>query len=352
MAEYNPSAESLILLERVKAVIAEYRAHLPPTIRQIWYRLIGLGVLAKTDQSYTNFADKMNRFRRGGLIEFDVIHDGGTTIAEPFFWINRSHMLNSFIRQSRRFRLDRQEGQPAYLLIACEAAGMVPQLQHVAGDYGIPVFSSGGFESTTEKYNMAKRLGEHFDSEVLHIGDYDNSGESMFTAFMQDVQQFAADLGLGIGIEFTRLAVTLSQVREYDLPTAPPARVKRKPDGSLWRPPAFSGTGTVQAEALPPDVLADIVSEAVEERVVHEAYDAVLAEEERVRQELEKTPQDALVVHEDIERARSSKAPRPKASKDKMRRIAGSTTLVVFLRGDLPVISTSLDGHALMFLVY
>jgi hypothetical protein len=51
---------------------------------------------------------------------------------------------------------------------------------------------------------------------------------------------------------------------------------------------AFSGTSTVQAEALPPDVLAAIVRDAIRERVDREAYNEVLGAEERVKRELDK----------------------------------------------------------------
>jgi hypothetical protein len=53
-----------------------------------------------------------------------------------------------------------------------------------------------------------------------------------------------------------RIAVTLERIDRFQLPTAPP---KKKDKRS-----AFTDTRTVQAEALPPDVLqAEIVAEIV-----------------------------------------------------------------------------------------
>ena len=37
---------------------------------------------------------------------------------------------------------------------------MVPQLVRVAEDYGLPVLSSGGFESVTEKHRFACDLAQ------------------------------------------------------------------------------------------------------------------------------------------------------------------------------------------------
>src|SRR5262245_45052967 len=120
---------------------------------------------------------------------------------------------------------------------------MVPQLARVAHPFGVTVMSGGGFDSTTDRHNFAAALAGHDrPTEVLHIGDHDPSGVSMFLAFLEDVEAFTRELG-GSAI-FTRLAVTPQQIGEYRLPTAPPKATDRRP---------FAGE-TCQAEALPPDV--------------------------------------------------------------------------------------------------
>jgi hypothetical protein len=81
---------------------------------------------------------------------------------------------------------------------------------------------------------------------VLHIGDHDPSGVSMFLAFLEDVEAFTRDLGGDA--TFTRLAVTPAQVTTYDLPTAPPKPTDKR---------AFAGQ-TCQAEALAPVAKARI----------------------------------------------------------------------------------------------
>jgi hypothetical protein len=70
--------------------------------------------------------------------------------------------------------------------------------------------------------------------------------------------------------------VTPEQIGEYRLPTAPPKATDNR---------AFSGQ-TCQAEALPPDALANILRSAIEERVDHRVRDRVLRQERRIRREL------------------------------------------------------------------
>jgi hypothetical protein len=71
--------------------------------------------------------------------------------------------------------------------VICEAASMVPQLDRIAGPFGITVMSSGGFDSVTEKHRFAADLAnDDRPTEVLHIGDHDGSGVSMFLAFLKE----------------------------------------------------------------------------------------------------------------------------------------------------------------------
>jgi len=91
---------------------------------------------------------------------------------------------------------------------------------------------------------------------------------------LEDVEAFTRDLGGDA--TFTRLAVTPEQVREFNLPTAPPKPTDRR---------AFSGE-TCQAEALAPDALAGILCDAIEARIDRRAFDRVLRRERAVRREL------------------------------------------------------------------
>jgi hypothetical protein len=150
-------------------------------------------------------------------------------------------------------------------VLLCEAAGMVPQLGSVVEDYGLPVISSGGFESVTEKHKLAVELSDYAEPvEVLHIGDHDPSGAHLFLAMAEDVQAFA-----DWPITFTRLAVIPEQIEELALPTAPAKATDRR---------AFEGE-TCQAEAIPPDVLAAIVLDAIQSRLDQSAFDEVIERE-------------------------------------------------------------------------
>lgn len=269
LAPWSPRPATLDLLDRVRTVLAEYREHLPLTVRQVFYRLVGAYGYPKTEQGYARLGEHLNRARRAGLIAWDALRDDGITFEDHSGWESPAHLVRTFASAAEQLTLDRQQGQPQRLIFAVEAAGMVPQIARLARPFGIDVHSAGGFDSVTAKCTLAERLGQYDAVEVLHIGDHDPSGVHLFTSMAEDVRKIAADLHLPGDIYFTRLAVTPAQIAEHALPTAPVKPTDRR---------SFEGE-TTQAEALPPDVLATIVRDAIERRIDNGAYQAVLAEE-------------------------------------------------------------------------
>jgi hypothetical protein len=274
---WSPEKATLVLLDQVRGVLGEYVDYLPLAIRQIFYRLVGAHDFEKTERAYQRLVEHLNRARRARIIPMHVIRDDGGVISKPNHWKSAEQFMATVHAMAKGFTLDHSAGQATRLVVICEAGGMVPQLERVVHPFGVTVMSGGGFDSTTDRHNFAAALAGHERAtEVLHIGDHDPSGAHMFLAFLEDVEAFARELGGQA--TFTRLAVTPQQIGEYRLPTAPPKEGDKR---------AFSGI-TCQAEALPPDVLANILRTAIEERVDQRVLDRVLRQERRIRRDLTK----------------------------------------------------------------
>jgi hypothetical protein len=256
LAEWRPHPRTVALLDQVRTILAEYAEHLPLTLRQVFYRLVGAHDYDKTEQAYARLGEALNRARRAGVIPWTAIRDDGWDLRVPQAWDSPEGLARAFLRSLRSFRLDRQDGQPVHLLIAVEAAGMLPQIQRVADEYGVPCYGAGGFDSSTVKYQLAEYLSRFPAAELLHIGDHDPSGVHLFRNLAEDVTALAKGLAEApddLDIRFSRLAVTPGQITVLGLPTAPPKATDRR---------SFTGE-TVQAEAIPPDVLADIIRNAI-----------------------------------------------------------------------------------------
>jgi hypothetical protein len=318
---WNPHQDSLEMLTKVGFILGEYIDLLPLSIRQIFYRLVAKYDYPKTENSYNNLINLLTKARRnrrelqdnrlqgGRMLLFDAIRDDKFIDSTPHFYHDAEDFFNDVRRDAEGLRLDRQLGQERRLVIWCEAKGMVPMLERIVHPLGIPVFSCGGFDSVTAKYNTATYWAEYGDPvTIIHIGDMDPSGIDMMRALAEDLISFA---GEDADIEFIRLAVTPAQAAQYNLE---PGLTKPKRNGaegynkmlvhlsttgerhtftSALRPegkhtyvPIDNPDETWQAEALDPATFASIVREAVNTRFDRTIYDEVLSDEAEVREEV------------------------------------------------------------------
>lgn len=287
LQSWRPSTKSRVLLAQVAEVLEEYDDHLPLTVRQLFYRLVGRHGFDKTELAYCRLLETLNRARRAGFVPFDAIRDDGVAASVPTGFHGMADFLDAVRQSASTYRRDRLADQPVAVEVWTEAGGMVPQAARVAHPFGVPVYSSGGFDSLTTKYDAARRfLARSTPTLVLHVGDLDPSGLSIFDSLRADVSQIVLDLaGLGNDpdarpdcfVRFRRVAVTPEQVERYGLATAPAKATDRRGD---WQ------GGTVQAEALAPDDLAHELRQTLNEVMDLDALDRTRALEEREREEL------------------------------------------------------------------
>jgi hypothetical protein len=239
---------------------------LPLTARQIFYRLVGAHGYPKDERAYERLTNILVRARRARLIPFEYIRDDGASVMASKHYENKEQFYRQIREMGENFTRDKLARQGLDVRIYCEAAGMMPQISNVSDDYSIPVYSCSGFDSLTAKYDLFTAISRAHSWEgrrtvVLHLGDYDPSGESIFDAIAEDVHAFLSEAIPHKRPEeiamFGRVALTRDMVVEYSLPTAPPK-------ASDSRSRRWAGGQTCQLEALPPDTLADIIRQRIE----------------------------------------------------------------------------------------
>ncbi|WP_438297812.1 hypothetical protein [Streptomyces sp. HUAS TT7] len=277
-APWTPKPDTLLLVDQVRAVLDEYRAHLPMTARQVFYRLVGAFAYPKEERAYDRLQETLNRARRARLIPMDSIRDDRATSAgHSFGYDSPAHFWDSVRSSAEFYARPLTEGQPRAVEVWIEAQGMMPMISDVTKDYGVAVYCSGGFESVCAKHDAAARIAyREVPTTVLSIGDYDPSGLSIIDAAAEDVEVFVQEMG-GTPPTVIRLAVTEEQITRYGLVTSPQKRTDRR--GELM-------FATVQAEALSPTQLTDLVRAGVEEAVDLRVLERVKAKSERERQRL------------------------------------------------------------------
>jgi hypothetical protein len=290
-APWKPQKRTEPLLADIAVVLEEYREYLPLTVRQVFYRLVGKGY-PKTENFYATVQEVCNRARRSGRIRFESIRDDGVsrrggesyTYASPEdFYADQSKIYNYY---ERSWHAD----QPAYVQVLCEAAGMVPMLERAVRRYRVAVASSSGFDSLTVKHDLfreALRREEEFGQRtlLLHLGDHDPSGVSVYESMAEDLEAFGEDQGEDGLIEVRRVALTPAQIQLLGIATTPD---EVKPSDS--RSKAFIARGlepAAQLEAIPPDTLTVIVRQSVETALDVDILAASQAQEQQERRQVQ-----------------------------------------------------------------
>lgn len=302
--DWTPPPHVAVTLDHITHILREYSGYGPMTVRQIFYRLVGNYEFEKTEKAYNRLAEWLVKARRAQIIGFDRIRDdGGTSRGGDNGWPSLDAYLNDLAEWSTTFEIDKTIGQPHVIELWCEAEGMVPMLSQMVAPWNVRVTGSGGFSSVTVTHEFAQRVVRRKKPTVLlHVGDFDPSGESIFRSMCEDIGAFtAAQIGgyLHASGEVEnsdeepvfiprRVALTAGQVEEHDLPTAPPK-------ASDSRSARWVGE-TTQLEAMPPDLLEDVVTEAVQEWVDQKKIDDLVTRQESDRALVGDKVRDAIDV--------------------------------------------------------
>jgi len=267
--QWNPQKKTKILLDQVNEIFETYSDHLPLTLRQVFYILVANYQYKKTEKAYKSLGDHLNMARRAGRIPFEYLRDdslqgffGGDYEGEDEFWADIE-------RRAKGFTLDKLRHQDYKIRVHCEAVGMLPQLRRVCKPLSIPVYSCSGFDSVSVKYDLRTEIVETKNYEgkstvILHLGDCDPSGASIFKDGMaDDVLAFLKtdfeDLPYWFHENtaiFKRVAMLPEQAERLGVPSAPAKTTDS-------RSKAWGDAPTYQLEAMPPDVLAEYLEAAI-----------------------------------------------------------------------------------------
>ena len=298
---YNPREKTMVVLWRVQDILREYADDLPLTLRQIFYRLVALDVIDKTENAYDSLGGYLRRARRASLLEdrgntpyipFSALRDDSTSTSTPLFYAGRGEFMRSTLDRAKSFKLDRQKGQKQIIEIWCEAAGLIPTLFQLAAPYSISVYSSGGVDGITPKHNLALRVRDRAKqgvmTRILHVGDFDPTGEMMYRVLSEDVATMAYQLtGSADWYRVERVALTDVQIIDRNVITAPPkpldSNLRRFIADNQWLVDQLGTTEiAAQLEALTPAELRELLDQTISRYVDSDIYDDVLGRERKI----------------------------------------------------------------------
>lgn len=242
-------------MEAVRAELYDTLAADPPmTVRQVFYRMVGRGAIAKTENDYNNTVCRLLvNMRRAGQIPFDWISDTTRWMRKPRTFSS----LEDALRLTRQtYRRSLWDNQDVYVEVWTEKDALAGVLLDVTREWDVPLMVSRGFSSITYLHSAAENIAAQDKPTFLYyFGDHDPSGVVVDRKIEQGLREFAPDAD----IHFERVAVRPEQIAEWNLPTRP----TKKSDSRCKN---FEGD-SVEVDAIEPARLRQIVRTCIEGHV-------------------------------------------------------------------------------------
>lgn len=263
MGAYGPSpinrnrrtqAELALIDDEMFRIVADDH---PMTLRGLFYRLAGSGMVDKTDAEYKNVGRYLLKARRDGRIPYGWISDSTR-------WIRKSHRHNNLQSAledtAAMYRRALRRAQNAYVEIWCEKDALAGLLVTETDPYDVPLMVARGFSSETFLHSASETLKADGRQAFLYLlTDLDPAGLRIAADVEKRIRRFAPDSDITV----TRLGVTRAQVTAWNLPTRP-----TKSGDILAKD--FDGD-SVDLDAIPPRTLRRLVREAIEQHIDHDA---------------------------------------------------------------------------------
>lgn len=294
--------------EAISQAVAEEH---PVTLRGVYYRVVSVGAVDKTENDYRLVGRRLLRLRRDRAISYDHITDGTRWIIRPTTHGSLQQMLDDAAGSYRR-QLWRDQPVDVHLFVEKDAMSGV--VHPVTERWDVPLGVLRGYCSESFAYSVADAITNCGKRAIFvyQLGDHDPSGVDAWRAFRESVARFLGEpineelatglarhgypvkAGDALGVEecgapadypgdiceqvtygflggpgfhrldrrtvtFARLAVTEDQITEMALPTRPTK-------ASDTRAAKFTGD-SVDVDAIPPRVLRDLVENAIRSHI-------------------------------------------------------------------------------------
>lgn len=270
-------ADRLARVKTINSIIDEYQeAGYKLTLRQLYYQLVSRDVIPNKQKEYANLSSLLTDGRMCGLVDWDAIEDRLRIPDVPPSFDSPAHILDVCINQYER---PRQDGQEVYVEVWVEKDALSGVLKRVTEKFHIPIMVNRGYSSASamfEAYTRFKRrVRNHNQSiRIIYLGDYDPSGIDMIRDVNDRILEFFGRSPVDFAIE--PIALTRAQIDQYD----PPENPAKRTDSRFEKFAAEHGTSSWEVDALRPEVLDQILTDAIEAMIDVDMYNDVVAQEE------------------------------------------------------------------------
>jgi hypothetical protein len=251
--------KSLELLKQVQQVIQSYDFAL--TLRQIYYQLVAKQIIPNQQKYYKTISRLCVIGRDENMLPEDSFADRLREIDKPTSWDD----LGDFMKTVKgAYKKSKWNNQAAYVETWTEKDALRGVISPITYEYDVPLLVVRGQVSRTAIYESYKRFEqkakEEKDCYLFYFGDFDPSGISIYKSLADRIRNFG---DYGELIKFERIALTREQIETYGLPQDP----AKTSDPNYSKFVSEHGDNVVELDALPPDVLRELIEESIESSI-------------------------------------------------------------------------------------
>jgi hypothetical protein len=246
----------------------------PMTVRQVFYRMVNLKAIDKTEAEYKQTVVRiLGQMRKEKVVPYGWIADSTRWMRKPDSYSSLGGMLEHQIDFYRRALWD---DQPHYVEIWLEKDALSGVLYQETAQFDVPLMVTRGYASLSFLSGAADAIVERAKPTYLYyFGDYDPTGVHIPISVEQSLRKMAPDAE----IHFKRIAVTAQQIGEWNLPTRPTKKSDSRSKG-------FEGE-SVEVDAIPPWDLRQLARDLIVSHIDPQVYDRTLATEQLERESLQ-----------------------------------------------------------------
>lgn len=255
-------------------IVEALKADHPQSVRHIFYCMTNPRLpepVEKSDKGYRHVQDRCTKLRRSGRIPYNWIAD----MSRRGYFVNTFSNASDFIsKMAGLYRADLWELSEYQCEVWCESRSIASVIQSDCSELAVDLYPCGGFASLSFAHSAAEqhnRSGDDRPLIIYYIGDYDPAGVLIDVSLEKELR---LHLFPDIDMQFTRIAINEQQIARYDLPTKP-----RKKTDVRSQQVAL----TVEAEAMPANILRGLLREQIESLLPADALNAAKVAEKSER---------------------------------------------------------------------
>jgi hypothetical protein len=264
------------IIDHANAIIEEYRARgLKVSLRQLYYQFVARAMLTNTLANYKLLGRTMVNARDAGQSDWDAVEDRTREVNFHPSWSGPQRFLREVVPQYAEDLWHSQSYRPEVWI---EKEALLGVIADVCERWRVPSYAMKGNSGQLLMHEAGQRFAAQLSQGqtpvVLYLGDHDPTGIEM----TNDVEKRVPLYTRSEEVVVKRLALNMSQVRRH----RPPPNYAKEKDRNLAKYiEQFDTRQCWELDALPPDVIIDLIDREVERLIDQKAWAAAVRKEQR-----------------------------------------------------------------------